>query len=144
MWNPVPAGDPCLGSHNVSRRLAAPHPSGGLAVYEPWSNPRAETGADLLQLDGRVRSIEIYTREPRLQRLGSIDDPRQVRRLVHLVLASPVRPRAFGDGATATLGFLLEDGTAVARTVHLESGVMNGGIIVSGEALELIKQARRR
>jgi hypothetical protein len=120
-------------------RLAAPHPSGGLAVYEPWHDPAATTGADLLALAGKVRSVVLDAPESR-RRHGAITDPAQVRRLVDAVLAARVEERPFGGGTTVLVGFLLRGGTAVTRAADLDEATMMPDLVLPAEAVRILRR----
>jgi len=117
----------------TSFRLAARH-DGKLNLYEPWASPTARVGADLLGgIEGKVRRIGVYT-DHGLRPLGVISDPRQVERLVDLVLRAPV---AGQDPANSkdeyepyVLTFHLADGTGVSRVFNAATGFLAGGVII--------------
>ena len=98
--------------------------------FEADVNPAARTGADLLDIRGRVRSIGINSPEDGRTELASIDDPEMVERLVEIVLSAPVdQSRGDHAGERYFIDFHLEDGTTVNRSYWLESGELSRGIM---------------
>ena len=103
---------------------------GRVTLYEADTNPRARTGADLLDIHGKVRAIEILSEEDSETVLGTIGEERAVERLVSVILESPVDQGSQDhDGPRYFLGFRLADGTKVVRAYWLESGELSRGIM---------------
>lgn len=111
-------------------RLAA-HGYGRLYMYQVVENTKARTGADLLDISGKVREIRIggYDPEPKLEpRSTIIREPRQIRRLTDLILRAPAMPRHeyagswTGVGRFYRLQLILEDGTVVKATYTVSRG----------------------
>lgn len=98
---------------------------GGIwAVYETTDVPQARTGADLLDLGGEVRSVELRDADTAERVLASVDDQVSVRRLVAEVLAAPVIANPPDDlGSPVFVRFLLADGTWLQRPWSREAGV---------------------
>ena len=93
------------------------------------TNPAAAIGEDLLDIRGKVTSIDVLSKQDAATVLGVIDDQYTVERLVELVLGAPV-DQAGDDtvGARYFLGFRLADGTSVVRAFWLETGELARGI----------------
>jgi hypothetical protein len=143
----LPVGTPvhAVKGYPTSFRLAA-RSEGRLAIYEPWSSPRARIGADLLGgIEGKVRRIGVYNQHEPLRLLGSIDDRRQVERLVRLVLRAPFREQdpASGphDDEPYVVSFHLRDGTATSRLFNAKTGFLAGGVVVRDQFTAAVRQA---
>lgn len=107
---------------------------GRVTLYQASTNPVAQTGADLLDIRGRVRSISINSPEDRRIELASIGEPAMVERLVEMVLTAPVDQdqdldRRDRDGERYYIVFQLDDGTTVSRSFRMESGELSWGIM---------------
>ena len=83
-------------------------------VFEAESNPNAQKGADLLDIDGKVLAMAILDADGKTE-LGRIDDRDRVRELVSLVLSSDVVSQSLPRDDTNFIGFWLADGTAAVR-----------------------------
>lgn len=122
-------------------RLAARF-AGRLTFYEANTNPKAKTGADLLDIGGKVSSIGVNSEYDGKTELASIDDPTRVAALVALVLAAPVdQHRQETNGASYFIAFHLTDGTAVARNYWADSGQIVPGILTPPEFRVAVEQA---
>ena len=78
---------------------------------------QAQTGADLLDIGGKVRYISVNSTEDGVTELASITDPEQVAVLVELVLGAPVDQSRQDYGVTQYfIAFHLRDGTIVSRS----------------------------
>ena len=101
-------------------------------LYEADTNPRAKTGADLLDIGGKVRAITVNDESGTAKRtVATISDPHQIAALVALLLAAPVdQNRSPVEGARYFLTFALSDGTQVVRAYFPESHLVMRGIIV--------------
>jgi hypothetical protein len=116
--------------YRATFRLAARH-DGYLVLYEADTNPAARTGADLLDLAGKVSYIGINSATDGTTRLGAIRDSVQVERLVAMVESAPVDQSRQGSGAMGYfIDFHMVDGTDVTRAYWPDAGVLGRGIMV--------------
>lgn len=129
-------------------RLAAEQ-DGEWVLYEPDTVPDAETGADLLALEGRIDYIGINSSYNGTRELARIEDPQEVERLVGLVLAAPVdQDRQYSDADLEDQVFIefgFDDGTRTIRAFGPHSGQLSRGILTPeafGEAVEEALQER--
>ena len=116
---------------------------GQLLVYEADTNPKAKTGADLLDIGGKVQSISVNSPGSELTELGAIDDPDEVSSLVDMVLAAPV-DQSIGpshDFPHYVIAFHLEDGTIVTRAYALSPGVLHRGINLPDDFQTAVERA---
>jgi len=121
-------------------RLAA-HYYDALELYEADTNPAARTGADLLDLAGKVRAIAIFADDEKTQ-LAAITDAGRVADLVALVLRAPVdQAAAPPDGMRYALEFQLTDGTATVRMYRPSADWLQVGIRPPAEFRAAIEQA---
>lgn len=120
-------------------RLAAER-GGRFMLYEADTNPRAKTGADLLDIGGKVRSIVVNDESGTAERtVATITDPHKVTALVALLLAAPVdQTQVSGDGPQYFLIFALNDGTQVARAYSPASHLVARGIIVPSAFVSML------
>ncbi len=91
----------------------------------------ALTGADLLDIGGKVERIHLVEGDRGEDVLRTVDDPAVVRRVVDAVLAAQVladdtRFDRMGNEATMFVRLDLADGTAVQRCWHVEAEVLAG------------------
>ena len=113
-------------------------------MFEALSNPEAHEAPDLLDIDGKVSSIDITSREAAktLELVyGSIEEPEKVGRLVQGLMGAPLEQTSIGEISTVATSsgggersapispsgaylvvFHLEDGTAVARDYWAANG----------------------
>ncbi len=122
-------------------RLAA-FLQGQLVLYEADVNPRAKTGADLLDIRGKVQSIGINSWLDSSKQLAVIKDAKEVGDLVAMVLAAPVN-RSFSSTGDAAYGiiFYLTDGTTVSRTYFTSTGELLHYIFLPGAFKTAIETA---
>ena len=109
-----------------SFRLAA-RQRGNLTLYEAVSNPQAQVGADLLDIEGRVSSISVTHGEDVGQVLAAFESPEEVGPLVRGLMHTPVQrldPDHFGLRNAYHVVFHLEDGTAAVREYRTDTGMM--------------------
>ena len=125
-------------------RLAAVS-DGTVTVFEADTSPAARTGADLLDIRGKVRSIGINSPENGITELAFIEDPGMVESLVKIVLSAPVdQGRRDHDGQRYFIAFDMEDGTEVRRACWLESGELHRGIVTDPLFRDSVSQALKR
>ncbi|HEX5440111.1 MAG TPA: hypothetical protein VFW76_04460, partial [Ktedonobacterales bacterium] len=112
-------------------RLAADR-GGRYMLYEADTNPHAKTGADLLDIGDKVRSITVMDDSGTTQRtVATMSDPQKVTALVALLLAAPVdQTHETSDGPQYFLTFALTDGTQVVRAYFPASHDVERGVIV--------------
>jgi hypothetical protein len=146
----LPVGTPvhAVKGYPTSFRLAASD-NGRVALYEPWSSPRAQVGADLLGgIQGGVRRIGVYTSDERRRLLGSINDRQQVAQLVRLVLRAPLVEqdprRGPQDDEPYLVSFHLKDATATSRAFNAKTGFLAGGVVVPDKFTAAVRQAIAR
>jgi hypothetical protein len=124
----LPAGTAIysLRDYKTSFRVAVKG-SNGVVIYEADTNPRASTGADLLDLTGKVDYITV--RDSTGQE-ATIRDAAVLTRLVSLILQAPVdqsvQPPRNGAQDFVTIHFL--DGTQTARAFWPSTGELSRGI----------------
>ncbi|MDA1036052.1 MAG: hypothetical protein O3B65_04120 [Chloroflexi bacterium] len=127
---------------------------GSMRVYEAALNPAAAVGEDLLDIRGKVASIDVLSEpssgivvspdgEQKLDSLlATIDDTSQVAEIVSLLLSSPVNQGIVSSkGERLYLAFRLADGTSVVRSFWLGSGTLWRGIMTPPRIAELVKAA---
>ena len=96
---------------------------GRAVLYEADTNPFAKTGANLLDIRGKVTTIDILNDDDALTVLATIDDERTVERFIEMVLGAPVDQGSNDYGGPRYfLGLRLEDGTSVVRAFWMETG----------------------
>ena len=118
---------------------------GEVKMFESDTNPAALTGADLLDIRGRVRSIGINSPKDASTELGSIKDPETIGRLVEIVLSAPVdQSRRDYEGERYFIAFHLDDGTQVRRAYWLESGELSRGIMTDSGFRDSVSQVLAR
>ena len=123
-------------------RLAA-RQDGRLVIFEADTNPRARVGRDLLDLEGKVRRISIYSRADGTTELGAITDPHQVAGMVRMLLAGPVdqRSQSIDEQPVWLLAFHLRDGTATVRAYDAADRRVERGILVPRRFGQLVEAA---
>ena len=111
-------------------RLAA-YRDDRLVLYEADTNPKAQTGADLLDIGGKVHYIGVNSAEDGITELAAIEEPEQVAILVELVLGAPVDQTHMTQvGIKYFIAFHLRDGTIVSRRYSPDSGELSRGIML--------------
>jgi hypothetical protein len=123
------------------RLAAGRHP---LRFYEAGEVPGGRSGADVLDLAGKVRYIGINSGFDGTTELAAIKQRKQVTTLVRAVLTAPVRPsQVSGEGASCVVAFHLVDRTAVTRGLHLGTGRLEPGVFVPRVFLRSVVTALR-
>ena len=114
----------------------------GVKLFEADTNPLAENGEDLIDIRGKVTSIDILSEEDAITVLATIDEERAVGSFVEAVLGSPVHQERLGrgNGERLFLGFRLADGTSVVRGLWLESGQLWPSIMTDPTVTLLVRE----
>ena len=115
---------------------------GEVTLFEADTNPGARIGENLLDIRGKVMSIDVLSTKSSIKVLGTkaedgedlvlgtINEVRAIERFVEMVLDSPVdQGNRDREGPRYFLSFHLADGTSVGRTLWLESGELSRGIM---------------
>jgi hypothetical protein len=112
-------------------RLAAEQ-SGRFVLFEADTNPQAKTGAGLLDIGGKVRSIVVTDNSGTAAApLTTISDAHLVITLTAQLLAAPVdQTRMDASGPQYRLTFHLADGTDVVRAYFPNAREVERGILV--------------
>lgn len=121
-------------------RLAASH-HGRLRLYEANEAVGARTGADLLDLAGKVRYLSVNSGRVELAR---IKDRGRVAELVRSVLEAPVGPsRGRAERRYCFVVFNMVDRTAVRRAFFPETGELMPGVFAPREFSTAVERALR-
>jgi hypothetical protein len=127
--------------YNPEFRLAA-FRDDRLVLYEADTNPKAQTGADLLDIGGKVHYIGVNSAEDGVTELAAIEAPEQMAVLVELVLGAPVDQTHLTQvGIKYFIAFHLRDGTVVTRGYSPNSGELSRGIMLPEAFRIAIEQA---
>ena len=107
-------------------------------LYQAWRNPRAKVGADLFDVAGKVRAIDVQRGEPTPaggSRPVTIRSREDVDALVDLIVHAPMRrPLAHAVGETRYwLTLWLTDGTSLGRPYFVETSELLGGVVMPAE-----------
>jgi hypothetical protein len=143
----LPAGTPVyeMRGYAPTFRLAAKGTGAGsgLWVYEAATSPDAQVGEDLLDIRGKVTSIDILAAQDRRDPLAIIDDPALIEELVGLVLDAPVNHDDFdNEGKRYFLAFRLADGTASVRPLYVDEARLSS-IVAPERVLEIVQEVLR-
>jgi hypothetical protein len=114
-------------------------------LYQAWRNPRAKAGADVYDIAGKVRAIEVERGEP------TPSAPRTPRRvtsaadaeaLIEMILHGTVRPPHAHAAAEPRywITVWLHDGTTLGRPYFAETSELLGGVVVSGEFRRIVER----
>lgn len=126
-------------------RLAA-HQDGRIVLFEADTNPHAKTGADLLDIGGKVESIAVTDDANSGAPVATLADAHLVTTLVALLLSAPVdQSRQSADsGARYFLAFHLADGTQMSRLYLPDAHEVARGIIVPDAFVSTLAAALAR
>jgi hypothetical protein len=129
-------------------RLAAQR-SGVLVLYEADSNPAARRGADLLDIEGRVKNIGLLDQKTGRVATSRLTDRSRVADIVSAIARASVDQSQMSTSARPSdfvqLAFELDDGTVTVRRYDRSRGELWRGIM-AGAALapvvdELVRTA---
>jgi hypothetical protein len=117
--------------YNPESRLAT-YREGRLILYEADTNPKAQTGADLLDIGGKVRYIGVNSNQDGVIELAAITDLVKMAVLVESVLGALVDQTRLAQWDTqyCIITFHLRDGTIVSRGYLPDSGELSRGIML--------------
>lgn len=109
-------------------------------LYEADSNPKAQIGEDLLDINNKVTRIGINSETDGKTELATINDKATINKLVEFVLTAKINQNNDNyNGERYFIKFYLDDGTYVNRCYWLESGELSSGIMLSEEFGSVIK-----
>jgi hypothetical protein len=122
-------------------RLTAAY-MGQWPIFESYDNPSARRGADLLDIQGKVASIEINDPAQQMRAVGVISAAAEIALLVDSIDSAPVTraPRPRG-GQEYELVFKLKDGTISARAFDVGSGWLAGALLLPPEVGQSVQAA---
>ncbi len=116
--------------YSTQFRLAA-YQDSQPTLFEADTNPRAQKGADLLDIAGKVQYIGVNSEQDGVTELGAIKDPQQIAHLVEMVTNAPVNQSYQSpDTSRYIIAFHLLDGTATVRAYWPTSGQLSRGILL--------------
>jgi hypothetical protein len=113
-------------------------------LYQAWRNPRARVGADLFDLAGKVRAVEVDVggQDGEPARHAMITASPAVDALVQMILRAGTQ-RPLGHTAAELrywLTFWLLDGTTLGRPFYPASSELMGGVVVGAEFTQLLER----
>jgi hypothetical protein len=113
-------------------------------LYQAWRNPRAKVGADLYDIVGKVRAIDVQRGEPpqaAATKPAAITAPQDVAALVEMIAVGAVRaPKVHAVAEPRYLVTLwLADGTTLGRVYFRETSELMGGVAVPGEFARILE-----
>jgi hypothetical protein len=123
--------------HATNFRLAAVW-NDRIFLYQAWRSARAKVGADLFDIAGKVRVVDVHRGEltrAAERRPVTIERSRDVEALVVMILRAPTRrptPHAAGE-PRYWLTLWLTDGTTLGRTFFVETSELMGGLVLPPE-----------
>ena len=128
-----------IDGYDPSFRIA----TGNGRIYEAFAARNATTGRDLFDLEGKVVAIEIRALEGEgTSVLGRIEDPGSVEAATRHILEAPIRADlSASDGESYLLRFELRDGSAVVRTLDVQSRALLPVLQLPQEAVDLLLTA---
>jgi len=114
-------------------------------LYQAWRNPRAKVGADLYDIAGKVRSIDVQRGEPPqagAAKPAAITSPRDVATLVEMIAAGAVRaPQVHTIAEPRYLVTLwLADGTTLGRVYFRDTSELMGGVAVPADFARILER----
>ena len=114
-------------------------------LYQAWRNPRAKVGADLYDIVGKVRAIDVQRGEPpqaSTTKPAGISSPRDIEALVEMIATGAVRaPQVHALAEPRYLITLwLTDGTTLGRVYFRDTNELMGGVTVPGEFARIVER----
>jgi len=128
-------------------RLAAIS-SGRVLLYQVWRNPRARRGANLFDIAGKVRAVEVRRSLSLTPPSGPAvaASPADAEAVVAMILGGalvPPRPHPPGE-ERYWLTLWLADGTALSRPYFAEAGELLGGLALPAEFRAVLDRTAAR
>jgi hypothetical protein len=104
-------------------------------LYEAESNPAARRGADLMDIEGKVKGIALLDQKTGRTAASRITDRSRVASLVRIIANASIDPsypppQAFGPVDYVQPAFELDDGTVSVRSYDRTNGILWRGIQV--------------
>jgi len=114
-------------------------------LYQAWRNPRAKVGADLYDIVGKVRAIDVQRGEPpqaSAAKPAVITSSLDVATLVEMIATGAVRaPQVHAVAEPRYLVTLwLADGTTLGRVYFRETSELMGGVVVPPEFARILER----
>jgi hypothetical protein len=114
-------------------------------LYQAWRNPRAKVGADLYDIVGKVRAIDVQRGEPPqavATRPTSITSAHDVAALVEMIATGIVRaPQVHVVAEPRYLVTLwLSDGTTLGRVYFRDTGELMAGVAVPADFARILER----
>jgi hypothetical protein len=112
-------------------------------LYQAWRNPKAKLGADLFDIGGRVRTIDVARVPPTVTR--TVSDAADREALTTMILRGAMRPpRGFAVGpGRYWLTIWLTDGTTLGRPYFADTGELLGGLTLPDEFGKILERYLR-
>jgi len=114
-------------------------------LYQAWRNPRAKVGADLYDIVGKVRAIDVQRGEPPqavATKPTAIASAHDVAALVEMIVTGSVRaPQVHVVAEPRYLVTLwLADGTTLGRVYFRDTGELMGGVAVPADFARILER----
>jgi hypothetical protein len=114
-------------------------------LYQVWRNPRAKVGAELFDIAGKVRAIDVQRGQPTAADAGRPVrvSARDGQALVDMILRGRIRPpRAYEFGEPRYwLTLWLADGTTLGRPYFPASSEVMDGLVVPAEFGRILERS---
>jgi hypothetical protein len=133
-----------VNGYRTTFRLAAVVGS-RIFLYQAWRNARAKTGADLYDVAGKVRAVDVQRGEPTPAAPGTpvrVAEAADVDALVAMILGGqmrPPRPHPFGE-PRYWITLWLADGTTLGRPYFADTSEILGGLVVAEEFRRIVER----
>ena len=114
-------------------------------LYQAWRNPRAKVGADLYDVAGKVRRIDVQRGEPPQTAAAaptSVTSPEDIAALVEMIATGVVRaPKVHTVAEPRYLVTLwLADGTTLGRVYFRETSELMGGVAMPADFARILER----
>jgi hypothetical protein len=120
--------------------ILAAKSNNGLFLYLVHSNPHAEIGSDLWDLEGKVEYISVNSPQDGKTEIAAINDPSQIDGIVRMILDAPVDQKLRdSESDVYFLAFHLKDGINVTTSYRAQSSLLGGGVKLPGEFRSIIE-----